>query len=47
MLSWPLEQMIVPYLWIEFHILSITYLDASTLNYFNKFVRNPWYDGGL
>jgi hypothetical protein len=47
MLSQPLEQMIALYLWIKFYIFLVTYLDTFTLNCFNKFVHNPWYDKGL
>ncbi len=36
--------MVAPYLWIKFHVLSITYLDTSTLDCFTKSMRNPWYD---
>jgi hypothetical protein len=32
MLSQPLEQMVAPYLWTEFHVLLVTYLDTSTLD---------------
>jgi hypothetical protein len=46
MLSQPLEQMVAPYLWIECFVFSITCLDISTLDCLNKFVHNPWYDGG-
>jgi hypothetical protein len=46
-LSQPLEQMVIPYLWIEFCVFLITYLDTSTLDCFKKYVCNPWYDGGL
>jgi len=47
MLSQPLEQMVVEYLWIKVCIFSVTYLAISTLDYFNKFMCDPWYDGGL
>jgi hypothetical protein len=47
MLSQPSKQMVVPYLWIEFRILLITRLDTSTLDCFQKYVRNTWYDEGL
>jgi hypothetical protein len=47
MLSQPLEQMVVPYFPIKFHVFSITYLDTSTLDYYNKYVHNSWYDKGL
>jgi hypothetical protein len=39
--------MVAPYLWIELCILSITCLDTLTLDYFNKYVHNLWYDGGF
>ncbi len=32
---------------IKFYILSITYLDTSTLDCFKKSVHNPWYDKGF
>jgi hypothetical protein len=39
-LSQSLEHMVAPHLWIEFYVFSITYLDTSTLDYFNKYVHN-------
>jgi hypothetical protein len=47
MLSQRSKQLVVPYFWIEFCIFSITYLDTSTLDCFNKPMYNPWYDKGL
>jgi hypothetical protein len=47
MLSQPLKQMVTPYLWIEFCVFLVSYLDTSTFDFFNKFVCNPWYDGDL
>jgi hypothetical protein len=37
-------QMIVPYLWMEFHMLSTTSLDTLTLDCFNISTHKPWYN---
>jgi hypothetical protein len=47
MLSHPFEQIVAPYLWIEFLILLATQLNKSYLELFKKSIRIEWYGDNL
>jgi hypothetical protein len=46
-LSQPLEEMVAPCLSMKFHIFLTTCLNTLIFDYFNKYMCNPWYNGGL
>jgi hypothetical protein len=47
MLSDSFEQIIAPYMWIEFLILLVTSLDKSFLELFNSYNQIIWYNDSL